>query len=136
MSPEAHSDPAEQATTELGERIERLCLAYDRGDLEETLAAAGAEDLFLAAVAEIGADAPRAEQLRGLLDSLDEALTAVGLHGLTGSNRVFRTLPPFERPAEHVWVCPLRRCTRVETRDPGGRRCAVGSRRLERLTVE
>jgi hypothetical protein len=136
MSQDAHSlGPAAQRT-ERAERVERLCRAYDRGDLDESLAAAGAEEAFLAAIDLIRGPQAPAEELDLLLDELDDALAQVGLHALTRPNRVFRTLPPFERSREHVWVCPMRRCTRVETRDPGGRGCSVAGRRLERLAVD
>lgn len=135
MLPDNHYGDSTDDATELAERIERLCRAFDRGDLHEVLAAAGAEDLFETALTEIRASAVEPARIRAALDALDDQLLHVGVHGFTRANRSFRLLPPGPRGPEQVWVCPLRMCVRAETQPPARSRCAVGGRGLEPVTV-
>ncbi|GAA2395307.1 hypothetical protein Cme02nite_55480 [Catellatospora methionotrophica] len=134
MLPDNHYGDSTDDGTELAERIERLCRAFDRGDLYEVLAAADAEEQFETALTEIRAGASDPARIRGALDALDDQLLLVGVHGFTRANRSFRLLPPGPG-SEQVWVCPLRMCVRAESQPSAKSRCAVGGRGLEPVTV-
>lgn len=131
--------PSGEASLELAERIERLCLEYGRdSQLAAFMEDAGAADLLAAAVkVVVGEYAP--EDMGALLDEIETVLQAAGLHGLTRSNREWRPLPGVRPEAEALTalVCPLDRCTRAE---PGpaqtGPGCALSGRPLKTVLLQ
>jgi hypothetical protein len=135
MSSPSHHPDTGADTTELGERIERLCRESDRGDLAELLASVGAQDLLETVVRLIEAQPFEADLLRAALDELEEGAIEVGLQNLTVPTRIFRLLPPGAVRGEQVWVCPIRRCTRAEGRLKSQARCALTDRSLEQVIV-
>ncbi|GAA2619633.1 hypothetical protein [Streptomyces vastus] len=97
----------------LPERVERVCEELGRGHLPDLAREAGALPLLERIVASVRAGIPEPEGMSADLDSLDEALAALGIDGVTGADRSYEELPgtATHRP-EDVWVCPERRCAR------------------------
>jgi hypothetical protein len=126
----AHSS-SDGRLIELAERLERVCLAHGRGgELRGLLEEAGEETLLDEIGAVLAQDEFRADCLADLLDAVDGALSAQGVHGLTRPNREWRELPGVTAAAPQVeaWFCPVARCTRAEEAPAG---CALTERRLE-----
>lgn len=74
------------------------------------------------------------DELSAALDAIDEALASIGLHGLTRPNRSWSPLPGVRQrvPEVFCYVCPLKRCDRVETE---GARCSFAGQPLERVRL-
>lgn len=88
------------------------------GDLDELLAALGAED------------EPDQGRMLAWIQAIEEACARTGLVGITSRDKAFHPLPPGVSPDSRVraWVCPRGRCGRVvlpeETQTPPV--CVVG----------
>lgn len=122
-------------SAELAERMERLCRERGRNDdLADILEEAGAEELLDTFVTLLTRESAGPGELSAALDAIDEALASVGLHGLTRPNRSWSPLPGVHArdPAIFCYVCPLKRCDRVE---PEGARCSLAGRPLVRLRL-
>lgn len=80
------------------------------------MAEAGSEDLLDRTVALLAADALDPTAATAALEAIEEVLAGLGLHALTSPNRAWRPLPGVRAPAPDLsaWVCPARRCLRVE----------------------
>lgn len=96
------------------DRIERLCVALAELDLGEAAADAGAQPLLDRILTQVRSDrAPMT--LEHDLDLLQEALARIGVDGLLNVTR-YRRLPVSNgHPVVYAWLCPLDRCSRVET---------------------
>ncbi|MFF4039671.1 hypothetical protein [Streptomyces sp. NPDC001816] len=132
-----HASPLEDdpVSVELAERVERLCREHGRkGDLADMLEEAGAGELLDDFIELLTQENTDPQQLSAALDSIDEALASIGLHGLTRPNRSWSPLPGVRPgdPEVTCYVCPLKRCDRVESE---GARCSLGERPLERVRL-
>ncbi|WP_129800336.1 hypothetical protein [Streptomyces sp. F001] len=132
-----HVSPLEDdpMSAELAERVERLCRENGRnGDLADMFEEAGAGELLDTFIALITQESADPAGLSATLDAIDKALASIGLHGLTRPNRSWSPLPGVRNPAPEVfcYVCPLKRCDRVESEDA---RCSLAERPLERVRL-
>ncbi len=95
---------------------------------------AGAEELFDTFTALVRQEDADPDRLAAVLDAIDEALAAIGLHGLTRPNRSWSPLPGVRQrdPEVFCYVCPLKRCDRVES---AAARCSLAEQPLERVRL-
>ncbi|MFE9168827.1 hypothetical protein ACFYNZ_04735 [Streptomyces kebangsaanensis] len=132
-----HASPLEDdpVSVELAERVERLCREHGRnGDLADMFEEAGAEELLDTFIALLTRENTDPVRLSATLDAIDEALASIGLHGLTRPNRSWSQLPGVRPRSPEVacYVCPLKRCDRVESESA---RCSLAERPLERVRL-
>ncbi|MCX5610216.1 MULTISPECIES: hypothetical protein [unclassified Streptomyces] len=126
----------QEALVELAERVERLCREHGRGgQLVALLEEEGAENLLDEAVALATSADYAPTRMRQVLDAIEQALAAQGVHGLTRPDRAFSALPGVQgaRRTPSAHVCPLSRCTRGEA-DQG--RCALADQPLEAVPLD
>ncbi|MCC0100271.1 hypothetical protein K7B10_36940 [Streptomyces flavotricini] len=128
---------SQEALVELAERVERLCREHGRGgQLVTLLEEDGVEGLLDEAVALATAAHYAPARMRQVLDAIERALAAQGVHGLTRPDRAFSALPGVQSGpdgATSAHVCPLSRCTRGEAEQG---RCALADRPLESIPLD
>ncbi len=119
-------------------RIAALCEQLADRELSRLLADAGAEAVLRRVLEAVRAGEPAKVSLADL-DSLEDAAASAGIDGLTTSARAFdrgisTRLPGIGGSGPHfAWVCPHRRCTRVELDTPDVPPvCAISGQPLER----